>query len=78
MVTDVNFLQNANVELFMIVKLLGKVTDVKPQPEKALAPMVVTLFGIVKEVKPVQLKNADSPMVVTLLGMVTVVTPEHL
>ena len=31
--------------------------------------MLVTLFGIVMLVKPVQLSNAESPMLVTLLGI---------
>ena len=33
--------------------------------------MLVTLFGIVIEVKPVQPENALPPMLVTLLGIVT-------
>ena len=33
--------------------------------------MLVTLLGIVTEVKPVQLVKAPSPMLVTLLGIVT-------
>ena len=37
----------------------------------AWLPMLVTLFGIVIEVRPLQPKNAASPMLVTLLGIVT-------
>ena len=37
--------------------------------------MLVTLFGMVIEVKPVQPKNARSPMLVTLVGMVIEVKP---
>jgi hypothetical protein len=33
--------------------------------------MLVTLLGIVTEVKPLQSKKALSPMLVTLLGIVT-------
>ena len=33
--------------------------------------MVVTLAGIVTEVRPVQEENAELPMVVTLSGIVT-------
>ncbi len=37
--------------------------------------MLVTLFGIVTEVNPVQPKNADLPMLITLSGIVTAVSP---
>ena len=37
--------------------------------------MLVTLFGISIEVKPLQLLKAYSPMLVTLLGMATEVKP---
>ena len=37
--------------------------------------MLVTLFGIVILVNPVQLLNAHSPMLVTLSGIVTLVKP---
>jgi hypothetical protein len=40
--------------------------------------MLVTLLGMVIEVRPEQYENAFSPMLVTLLGMVTEVRPEHL
>ena len=43
----------------------------------ALPPMLVTLLGMVIEVRPEQPQNAVSPMLVTLLGMVTEVRPEH-
>ena len=37
--------------------------------------MLITLLGIVIDVKPVQLEKALSPMLVTLLGIVTDVKP---
>ena len=37
--------------------------------------MLVTLSGMVMEVKPVQYEKAYSPMLVTLSGMVTEVKP---
>jgi hypothetical protein len=37
--------------------------------------MVVTLLGIVRLVRPLQLENAAPPMVVTLLGIVRLVRP---
>ena len=46
-----------------------------PVPLKAYSPMLVTEFGMVTEVRPVQPENALLPMVVTLLGMVTEVRP---
>ena len=41
------------------------------QSENALLPMLVTLSGMVTEVRLVQYLNAYSPMHVTLFGMVT-------
>ena len=40
--------------------------------------MLVTLLGIVTEVKEEQLQKAYSPMLVTLLGIVTEVKEEQL
>ena len=40
------------------------------QPLNAFSPMLVTLSGIVTEVKPVQPSNALAPMLVTLSGIV--------
>ena len=40
------------------------------QPLNAESPMLVTLSGIVTEVKPVQPSNALAPMLVTLSGIV--------
>ena len=40
--------------------------------------MLVTLSGIVMDVKPLQPEKAESPMLVTLSGMVTDVKPLHL
>ena len=37
--------------------------------------MIVTLSGIVKLVKPLQLWNAHRPMFITLSGIVTLVSP---
>jgi hypothetical protein len=45
--------------------------------ENAFLPIVVTLFGIVTEVKPLQHEKASSPIVVTLFGIVTEVKPLH-
>ena len=38
--------------------------------------MLVTLFGIVTDVRPEQPKNAPSPMLVTLFGIVIDVRPQ--
>ena len=51
----------------MLVKLL--------QPENALAPMLVTLEGIVMLLKPAQPENALAPMLVTLEGIVMLIKP---
>ena len=40
--------------------------------------MVVTLFGMVIEVRLLHLKKAELPIVVTLFGMVIEVSPEQL
>ena len=40
--------------------------------------MLVTLFGIVTLVRPLQLENASYPMFVTLFGIVTPVRPLQL
>jgi hypothetical protein len=45
------------------------------QPEKASFPMLVTLFGISTEVRPVQFWNAELPIVITLFGISTEVRP---
>ena len=37
--------------------------------------MLLTLFGIVTLVRPLQWRNADHPMLVTLFGIVTLVSP---
>ena len=39
--------------------------------------MLVTLFGIVILVKPLQSENAPLPMLVTLSGIVMLVKPLH-
>ena len=38
--------------------------------------MLVTLLGMMKEVKPEQTENAPSPMLVTLLGMIVFLQPD--
>ena len=43
----------------------------KTQPEKAEFPILVTLLGMVTEVKEEQEEKALLPILVTLLGMVT-------
>ena len=47
------------------------------QPEKAPSPMLVTLLGIVIEVRPLQFLKAQTPIVVTLWEIVTEVRPLH-
>ena len=47
-------------------------------PSNAAYPMLVTLLGMVTEVRPEQPQNAASPMLVTLLPMVMEVRPEQL
>ena len=46
-------------------------------PLKAPAPMLVTLLGMVMEVREEQHQKASLPMLVTLLGMVTEVREEQ-
>jgi hypothetical protein len=59
----------------MVATLFPIVTLVRlEQPEKALAPMLVTPSGMVMLARLVQLEKADSPMVVTLLGIVNMVS----
>ena len=47
------------------------------QAEKAPLPMLVTLLGIVTDVRPEQPQKALSPMLLTLSGIVTDVSPEQ-
>ena len=47
------------------------------QPEKASSPMLVTLLGMVTEVRLLQSRKASEPMLVTLFGMVTEVRPRQ-
>ena len=47
------------------------------QPSKTSVPKLVTLLGMVKEVKPVHPRKESSPMFVTLLGMVMAFRPVH-
>ena len=76
--TNFKLLQPENAELFMLVTLLGIVTEVSPEHlSKAPPPMLVTLLGMVIEVSPKQPSKALSPMLVTLLGMVTDFSPEQ-
>ena len=46
------------------------------QLENAFCPILVTLLGILTEVKLVQPKNAPFPILVTLLGILTEVMTE--
>ena len=48
------------------------------QPEKASSPIVVTLLGIVIEVREEQSEKTLSPIVVTLLGIVIEVRERQL
>ena len=48
-----------------------------PVPLKAQLPILVTLLGMVTEVKEEQPKKAALPILVTLLGMVTEVKEEQ-
>ena len=54
------------------------VIDVIERQENASSPIVVTLFGMVMDVKEEQEENALSPIVVTLFGIVMDVKEEHL
>ena len=47
-----------------------------PEPLNTLLPMLVTLAGMVMEVKPDAFWNALDPMLVTLAGMVMEVKPD--
>ena len=42
-----------------------QITEVNPQSKKAKLPMLVTVFGIVTEVKNIQVSNASPIMLVT-------------
>ena len=53
------------------------VIDVIERQENALFPIVVTLFGIVMDVKEEHSRNAYFPIVVTLFGMVMDVKEEQ-
>ena len=46
-------------------------------PENASSPMLVTLFGMVMLVKPVQSENALAPMLLTPSGISILVKPVH-
>ena len=46
-----------------------------PVLEKASTPMLVTLSGMVMEVRPLQPEKAWSPMLVTLFGMIVFLQP---
>ena len=48
------------------------------QRRNALFPMLVTLLGMVIEVRPLHEANAPLPMLVTLLGIVIEVSPLQL
>ena len=56
---------------------INEITIGRSHPAKAPSPILVTLFGMVTEVRPEQLAKACLPMLVTLLGMVIEVNPEQ-
>jgi hypothetical protein len=62
----------------MLVTLLGMVRLLKPQPPKAPAPMLVTLFNIVSLASLLQKQKASSPMLVTLWPMIALVKLKQL
>ena len=64
-------------ESYMVLPF-STLIEVRLQPEKAETPMLVTLLGMVTEVKPLQPEKAKSSMYLTLLGIVTEVRPLQL
>jgi hypothetical protein len=54
------------------------VTEFNVQPSNTPKPMLITLLGIVIDVRPVQFLKATPPISITLLGMVIEVRPEQL
>ena len=64
--------------IFLVFKSLWKSCCCqKEHPSNADSPIVVTLFGIVIEVKEKHFQNAPFPIVVTLFGIVIDVKEEH-
>jgi hypothetical protein len=71
-VTLFSLLQPEKIELLRLVNVLDIIIVSKfVQLANAEFPMLVTLFGIVIEVK-MHLLNAKSPMLITLFGIFTV------
>ena len=68
-ITDVNFSQPPNRPPPTSFTVFGIVAEISPEPAKAQSPMLVTLLGIVSEVREEQLLKASFPMLVTLLGI---------
>jgi membrane-associated HD superfamily phosphohydrolase len=64
------------MELYYLMQISGIIHS--SEYKNALSQMLVTLLGMVTEVKLLQLLNALSPMLVTLLGMVTEVKFQQL
>ena len=59
--------------------MLANSALVRPlQPENALLPMLVTLLGMITDVKLLQPENAELPIEVTPFGIVTEVRLEQL
>ena len=57
------------------ISLPEKVTLVRPQYRNAPDPILVTLSGIVTDVRPLQPSNAPIPMLVTPPGIITDIRP---
>ena len=56
---------------------INEITIGRSHPAKAPSPKLVTLFGMVTEVRPEQFAKAPFPILVTLFGIVTEVSLEH-
>ena len=61
----------------MLFTQLGMLIEVRPQHENANSPMLVTLLGMLMEVRLEQPENASTPMLFTLLGMLIEVRLEQ-
>ena len=55
----------------MLVTLSGMTMDVRPQPQKASLPILVTPLEIVIEVRLLQFRKVQTPIFVTPEGMFT-------
>ena len=75
MVMFVKLLQSLNTNSPIVVSPSDSVTDVRPLPEKASLPKVLTEAGMVMFVKLLQLLNATSPIASSPSDSVTDVRP---